>query len=97
MRTLFFALCLFSLPAAATEKQVVHFADVALNKLLVMQLVEADALVEGPSGEMALVRTGDLLGKEQAKVKVVSKGCVSLKVGKSTIALCSDAPAAPRS
>ena len=97
MRGLLIALCLFCLPSAATEKPVVHFADVALNKLQVMQLVDADALVEGPNGDVALVRTGDLLGQEQARVSAVSKGCLSLKVGRSVISLCADAPAAPRS
>jgi hypothetical protein len=93
------ALCL-AFPAFAAGKkppQVVHFADVALNKLQVMQLIDQDALVEGPSGDVALVRTGDLVGKEQAKVVGVSKGCVSIKLGRSALSLCAEAPQVPRS
>lgn len=97
MRALFLGLCLSSAPSVAAEKPVVHFDGVALNKLQVMQLVDADALVEGPNGDVALVRTGDLLGKEQARVANVSKGCLSLKLGRSLVSMCADAPAAPRS
>jgi hypothetical protein len=96
-RALFLALCLACVPSVAAPKAVVHFAEVPLNKLQVMQLIDEDALVEGPAGEVALVRTGDLVGKEQAKVAQVSKGCVSFKLGRSVISMCADAPQAPRS
>lgn len=96
-RGLLLALCLWSVCAAAAEKPVVHFGEVPLNQLLVMQLIEVDALVEGPGGEVALVRTGDLLGREQARVVKVAGGCLSLKVGRAPLTLCTDAPAAPRS
>jgi hypothetical protein len=97
MRALFLALCVSSVPSVAAEKPLSHFEEVALNKLMVMQLVDADALVEGPNGDVALVRTGDKLGKEQATVASVSKGCLSLKVGRSVVALCAESSAAPRS
>lgn len=97
VRGLLLALCVASVPAAAADKPVVHFAEVGLDQLWVMQLIELDALVEGPGGEVALVRTGDLLGKEQARVVKVKGGCVALKVGRSAVTLCADAPAAPRS
>lgn len=92
--------CCFAVPALAKPKPetfVTHFADVSLNKLQVMQLIDLDALVEGPSGDVALVRTGDVLGKEQAKVQAVGKGCVKVRLGRASLALCSEAPPAPRS
>jgi hypothetical protein len=97
MRALLGALCLVSLPALAADKPVVHFPDAALARLQVLQLVGEDALVEGPSGDVSLVRTGDLVGQEQARVTGVSKGCVALKVGRSVVSLCTDLPGAPRS
>jgi hypothetical protein len=97
VRGLLLTLCLCSFPSAAADRVVVHFKDVALNKLQVMQLIDADALVEGPSGDVALVRTGDLVGKERAKVTAVSKGCVALKLGRSAISMCAEAQPAPRS
>jgi hypothetical protein len=62
-----------------------------------MQLIDEDALVEGPGGEVALVRTGDRLGLEQAKVARVGKGCVQLELGRSVVPLCADAAPVPRS
>ena len=96
-RTFFAALLLAAATALSAEKPVSHFAEVPLSKLQVMQLIDDDALVEGPAGEVALVRTGDLLGREQAKVARVSNGCVLVKLGRATVSLCADAPEAPRS
>jgi len=84
-------------PARPLEPVVKHFAEVPLAKLQVMQLLGDEALVEGPGGEVALVRQHDRLGREKAKVVVVGQGCVKVRLSRLVVPLCAEPAPGPRS
>ena len=83
--------------AAPTAAQVVHpFADVPVAKLRVVDTRGPQAVIENKTGEIVLVRAGDLLGAEGIQVVKVTLGCVQLKGPQGPFALCADVPDVPR-
>ena len=83
--------------AAPTPAQIVHpFADIPVAKLQVVDTRGQQAVVENKSGEIVLVRAGDLLGAEGLQVVKVTLGCVQLKGPEASFTLCADVPEVPR-
>lgn len=82
---------------APTPAQIVHpFADVPVAKLQVVDTRAQQAVIENKSGEIVLVRAGDLLGAEGVQVVKVTLGCVQLKGPQGPFTLCADVPEVPR-
>ena len=83
--------------SAPTAAQIVHpFADVPVAKLHVNDTRGNQAIIENKSGEIVLVRAGDLLGAEGVQVVKVTLGCVQLKGPEASFTLCADVPDVPR-
>lgn len=97
------AALLVQAPALA-ESSAHHFPEVPLSGLSLSDTVTPrkgvpSGIVEDKAGNTAIVREGDLLGKEGLRVLHISRGCVSLipAEGEAAVLLCMDEGSTPRS
>lgn len=75
------ALLAWSLASWAEEPSAEHhFAQVSLPKLTLVDVSvrSRGATVEGPGGDLAVVREGDRLGVDALVVRKITRGCLEL-------------------